>query len=98
LEAKEEKPLKSQVNKTIRAVAKWKECAEVLNTSSHVATANEMLGALQNIMESLGAKIARKRRIESGETKGMKIFVVVTTCLLINLKPFVKFLPRPSGT
>jgi TATA-binding protein-associated factor len=73
LEAKEEKPLKSQVNKTIRAVAKWKECAEVLNTSSHVATANEMLGALQNIMETLGAKITTKRRIEPGATKGMRI-------------------------
>lgn len=60
IELAEGKPTKAKVNKTIRAVAKWKECAETLSTVDNIAAAEEMLAELQTIMETLGAKISSK--------------------------------------
>ncbi|KAF9442094.1 P-loop containing nucleoside triphosphate hydrolase protein [Macrolepiota fuliginosa MF-IS2] len=63
-ELEEGKPTKAKVNKTIRAVAKWKECAELVNTAG-AATAEEMLASLQEIMQNLGAKITSKKPVKS---------------------------------
>lgn len=63
VELEEGKPTKVKVNKTIRAVAKWKECAEIFSTADNIRTAEEMLTELQAIMEGLGAKIKSKKPI-----------------------------------
>ncbi|KAF9447919.1 hypothetical protein P691DRAFT_670489 [Macrolepiota fuliginosa MF-IS2] len=54
------KPTKAKVNHAIRAVAKWKECAELFHTDENIKKAGEMLIELQVIMEGLGAKISKK--------------------------------------
>lgn len=57
-----------KVNKAIRAVAKWKECAELFSTSENIRKAEEMLARLQVVMEGLGAKIPKASRIQTKRT------------------------------
>jgi hypothetical protein len=46
-------------------VARWKECAEILNTPQSIKVAEEMLDDLQDIMETLGATISLKKANKS---------------------------------
>jgi TATA-binding protein-associated factor len=62
------KPTKTKVSRAIRAVAKWKECAELLKTTENIAKADKMLAKLQTILEGMGAKL-----IKSSEAKGEQI-------------------------
>ncbi|KAJ3566666.1 hypothetical protein NP233_g6855 [Leucocoprinus birnbaumii] len=54
---------KKSVAKAIRDVAQWKAVSELYNTAENVEKAEEMLGDLQVIMETLGVKIAKERRV-----------------------------------
>ncbi|KAF9443968.1 hypothetical protein P691DRAFT_808051 [Macrolepiota fuliginosa MF-IS2] len=56
---------KAKITRTIRAVAKWKECAEIFHTDENVQKAEEMLAQLQVIMEGLGAKFTKKPEVKS---------------------------------
>lgn len=59
---------KLKVTRTIRAVAKWKECAELFSTADNVRKAEEMLAELDAIMEGLGANInGSKSKAAKGE-------------------------------
>ncbi|KXN81813.1 hypothetical protein AN958_03743 [Leucoagaricus sp. SymC.cos] len=61
---------KAKVTRAIRAVAKWKECAELLSNNEHIQKADGMLGELQVVMVSLGAEIPKEKKIEpSGSCK-----------------------------
>ncbi|KAF5347354.1 hypothetical protein D9756_010005 [Leucocoprinus leucothites] len=51
------------VGKAIRDVAKWKEVSELYNTAENIKKAEEMLGDLQVIMETLGAQIPKEKRV-----------------------------------
>ncbi|KXN84276.1 SWI/SNF-like matrix-associated actin-dependent regulator [Leucoagaricus sp. SymC.cos] len=57
--------MKAQINRTLRAVAKWKECALLLYTPENVRKADEMLAAVQEMMEKLGAKVTKKKTVSS---------------------------------
>lgn len=59
------KPTKAKVSRAIRAVAKWKECAELFHTSENIEKAEEMLARLQDILENLGAKVEKKLQPKS---------------------------------
>ena len=59
------KPTKTKVSRAIRAVAKWKECAELLNTTENIAKADEMLAKLQTILEGMGAKLIKSSEVKS---------------------------------
>jgi TATA-binding protein-associated factor len=61
IDLEEGEPTRTKVNRAIRTVAKWKECAEILNTPQSIKTAEEMLDDLQDVMETLGAKVSSKR-------------------------------------
>jgi hypothetical protein len=65
------KPAKSSVSRAIRAVAKWKECAELFATVENISKSEEMLASLNAVLEELGAKI--KKPVER---KGTRDFVV----------------------
>ena len=62
------KPTKSNVSRAIRAVAKWKECAEFFNTAENIEKSEEMLASLNAVLEGLGAKIEKPV-----ERKGTKL-------------------------
>ncbi|KAF5344039.1 hypothetical protein D9756_011548 [Leucocoprinus leucothites] len=51
------------VGKAIRDVAQWKEVSELYNTQENIRKAEEMLGDLQVIMETLGAQIPKEKRV-----------------------------------
>lgn len=59
---------KAKVTRTIRAVAKWKECAELFSTADNLKKAEEMLAKLHVIMEGLGADVDKSK---SRAAKGM---------------------------
>ncbi|RDB19056.1 Transcription regulatory protein SNF2 [Hypsizygus marmoreus] len=63
------KPTKAKVSRAIRAVAKWKECAELFHTDENIKKADDMLAELQVIMEGLGAKL--KKPVKPVEPKGI---------------------------
>ncbi|KXN85122.1 Chromodomain-helicase-DNA-binding protein 1-like protein [Leucoagaricus sp. SymC.cos] len=54
-ELEEGTPTKPKILRAIRAVAKWKECSEILCTPDNVKRADEMLAKLHEMMESLQA-------------------------------------------
>jgi len=54
------KPTKAKVSRAIRAVAKWKECAELFSTPDNIKKAEDMLAELEAILEGLGAKLDKK--------------------------------------
>jgi len=59
------KPTKAKVSRAIRAVAKWKECAELFNTFENIKKAEDMLAELQVVMEGLGAKVNKQAEQKS---------------------------------
>ncbi|KAF9444080.1 hypothetical protein P691DRAFT_678274 [Macrolepiota fuliginosa MF-IS2] len=58
-----EKATKAKVNRVICAVAKWKQCAELFHTPENLKKAEDMLANLQEILEGLGVKLVKKRRV-----------------------------------
>ncbi|KAJ3560425.1 hypothetical protein NP233_g10845 [Leucocoprinus birnbaumii] len=54
---------KRSVAKAIQGIAQWKEVSELYNTAENVAKAEEMLGDLQVIMETLGVDIPKEKRV-----------------------------------
>ncbi|KAF5345577.1 hypothetical protein D9756_011032 [Leucocoprinus leucothites] len=56
------------VGKAIRDVAQWKEVSELYNTTENIKKAEEMMGDLQVIMETLGAEIPKEKRVTRKET------------------------------
>ncbi|KAF5344438.1 hypothetical protein D9756_011277, partial [Leucocoprinus leucothites] len=71
------KPTKANVARTIRAVAKWKETAELFSAPGDIKTANEMLGELQRIMEDIGANVKKVKGAESTGYDCISSFIVV---------------------
>jgi TATA-binding protein-associated factor len=53
----EDKPTKAHIMKSIRAVARWKDLADIYGTKENKAKADEMLSELNRIMEGIGAKV-----------------------------------------
>ena len=70
----EAKPTKGKVNAVIQAVAKWKECADMIAKPAKAMEADEMLGKLQVIMEVLGAWMLSKRT-----SKGLFLVLICDT-------------------
>ena len=70
----EAKLTKGKVNAVIRAVAKWKECADMIAKPAKAIEADEMLGKLQIIMEALGAWILSKNT-----SKGLFLVLICDT-------------------
>ncbi|KAJ3564157.1 hypothetical protein NP233_g8477 [Leucocoprinus birnbaumii] len=54
-----DKPTKAKVARAIRAVAKWKEAAELFCVPQDMENAENMLTELSRIMEGLGARVKR---------------------------------------
>ncbi|KAG6852776.1 hypothetical protein C0991_009199 [Blastosporella zonata] len=50
-------PTRAKITKAIRAVAKWRDTAQLLASPATLAAAEEMHAQIQAIMESLGAKV-----------------------------------------
>ncbi|GLB36948.1 putative aortic smooth muscle cell differentiation [Lyophyllum shimeji] len=69
------KPTKAKVDRAIRAVARWKECAELFNTPDNVKKAEDMLAELRAILEGLGAKLKKR-----SEPKGKCAEVLPCNC------------------
>jgi len=70
----ETKPTKEKVNAVIRAVAKWKECADMIAKPAKAMEADEVLGKLQVIMEALGARMLSKHT-----SKGLFLVLICDT-------------------
>ena len=70
----EAKPTKGKVNAVIQAVAKWKECVDMIAKPAKAMEADEMLGKLQVIMEALGARMLSKRT-----SKGLFLVLICDT-------------------
>ena len=70
----ETKPTKEKVNAVIWAVAKWKECADMIAKPAKAMEADKMLGKLQVIMEALGAWMLSKHT-----SKGLFLVLICDT-------------------
>jgi len=55
---------KANVNRAIRAVAKWKECAELLRTPKDIQETHGMLAELESTLEGLGANLGKRAKRE----------------------------------
>ncbi|KAF9441652.1 hypothetical protein P691DRAFT_683240 [Macrolepiota fuliginosa MF-IS2] len=75
------KPTKAKVNRAIRAVAKWKECAELLHTAENIKKAEDMLAEIQVIMEGLGAKVVKPKVPKAKSEIHLRICKVSTAAL-----------------
>ncbi|KAJ3563513.1 hypothetical protein NP233_g8897 [Leucocoprinus birnbaumii] len=58
------KPTKAKVARTIRAVAKWKDTAELFGLPADLKNAEDMLSELATIMAGLGVKIQKNPKIK----------------------------------
>ncbi|KIK51761.1 hypothetical protein GYMLUDRAFT_251819 [Collybiopsis luxurians FD-317 M1] len=67
------KPTKSKITAAIRAVAKWKDIAEIYCTESNVSKAASMLDSINEVLNALGAELPkpkpdpRKVKLEPGK-------------------------------
>lgn len=59
------------MSRTIVAVAKWRDTAELFHTDDNAKKAEDMLAELQAILEGLGAKLEKKVATKGVATKGM---------------------------
>ncbi|KAJ3963328.1 hypothetical protein EV361DRAFT_957199 [Lentinula raphanica] len=66
----EGKPTKAKILSTMRAVAKWRDLVEIYGTEANTSKAQEMLGKIEEILESVGAGV--RNPIKKGPRKSIK--------------------------
>lgn len=54
-----EAPTTAKVRGLIRAVAKWRNLATIYGTEANLRKADEMLANLNNVIESMGARVMK---------------------------------------